>query len=198
MPPIPPARRQPAAVVAAKPLSPKHRRFLWLLGAHPAHPSQGLGPARVDALPQSCRDALALATTMPFLDDASRAALEAYYASGHQPSHTTQDPYWWGDDLHRALRLMEAPAGDIALFLSMFPALSDGNVLLKLMALLSAPELKAGEKIRLEALRLVAELKGWRRDDQAAAVQATQIVIHTASEPAIQAHTEPKRIDIEL
>ena len=80
----------------------------------------------------------------------------------------------------------------------MFPALSDSFVVSKIAALLTTPELKAGEKIRLEALRFIAELKGWRTGDQAAAVQATQIVIHTSQEPAVKPQNEPKRIEIEL
>ena len=200
MPPVPPARRQQAAVASpAKALNAKHRRFLHLLCSSPEHPSQGLGQDRFDALPQACRDALAIVVTgMPYLDSTNQAALEAYYGSGHRPANEIKDPYWWEEDLRRATALMAAPNGDIVALMAATPALSDEAVLGKLAGILTSPELKAGEKIRLEALRLVAELKGWRRDDQAAAVQATQIVIHTSQEPTVKPQNEPKVIEIEL
>ena len=199
MPPVPPARRQVAAVVARKPPSAKQLRFWYLLSSHPDHPSQGLGQDRFDALPQPCRTALvAVTTTMPWLDPVSLAALEAYYASGYKPASSPSYVAWWEEDLRRAVRIMQAPDEDISTFLSMFPALSDSFVVSKLLSFLTTPELKAGEKIRLEALRFIAELKGWRTGDQAAAVQASQIVIHTSQEPTVKPQHEPQRIDIEL
>ena len=200
MPPIPPARRQAStSAVQARPMSTKQVRFLALLASHPTHPSQGLGQARFDALPQPCRDALVLVTTsMPYLDETVRAALEAYYASGHRPALDTKNPSWWDADVRRATALMAAPDGDIATLIALMPALSDNAVLVKLATFLASPELKAGEKIRLEALRLLLQLKGHLRDDQAAAVQATQIVIHTAQEPAVRPQDQPHIIEIDL
>ena len=82
--------------------------------------------------------------------------------------------------------------------LSSIPAGSDKIVVQRLLALNDAPELKSGDKIRLESLRLLLELKGHLRDGQTAATQAPQIVIHTSQEPVIQPANEPKRIEIEL
>ena len=202
MPPVPPARRPQAAVVKeARPLNAKHRRFLQLLCASPDHPSQGLGEPRFDALPLPCRQALvAVTTSMPFLDLHSRAALEAYYASGYRPNAVQGNPrsLHWEEDLKHAMALMEAPDGNLTALMACIPGLSDNIVVARLLILLDKPELKPGEKIRLEALRLVAELKGWRREDQAATTQATQIIIHTSQEPTVQPQNEPKVIEIEL
>ena len=200
MPPVPPARRQASTPVApARPMPPKQARFLALLMQHPDYPSQGLGQERFDALPLPCREALVRVTTaMPYLDAACRAALEAYYASGHKPANASRDPYWWEGDLSRATALMAAPDGDIATLLNVLPQGSDGGVAIHLLAIMANPELKAGEKIRLEAIRLLLQLKGHLRDDQATAVQATQIVIHTAQEPAVRPQEEPKVIEIDL
>ena len=200
MPPVPPSRRQTSpAVAAVKPLSSKQMRFLHLLSSNPAHPSAALGQQRFDALSQRCRDALVtVTTTMPWLDPTSQAALEAYYASGYKPDNSLKNGSWWEEDLRRATALMAAPNNDIALLMASIPALSDDAGLVNLANFLVSPELKAGEKIRLEALRLIAELKGWRRDDQAATTQATQIIIHTSQEPTVRPQNEPKVIEIEL
>ena len=202
MPPVPPARRPSSPVAAAtRPLSAKHRRFLHLLCANPGRPSAALGQQRFDALPQSCRDALvAVTTSMPFLDQHSTATLEAYYASGYRPNSVRGNPRWfhWEEDLKHATALMEVPEGGLTALMASIPGLSDHNVIARLLILLDKPELKPGERIRLEAVRLIAELKGWRTGDQAAAVQATQIVIHTSQEPAVKPQNEPKVIEIEL
>ena len=200
MPPVPPVRRQAPAAVASvpKPVSLKHHRFLQLLCAHPDHPAQGIGQQRYEALPQPCREALVTVTTaMPYLDAIGQAVLEAYYGSGHRPDMAPTGLRWEAD-LSRATAMMEAPGGDIAAFLSMFPALSDASAILRMSIMISAPELKAGEKIRLEALRLLLQLKGHLSEEQGAAVQATQIVIHTSQEPIVTAKNEPKVIEIEL
>lgn len=204
MPPVPPARRQAASPPAAtRPLSLKHQRFLRLLSACPEHPNQALSQAAFDALPQRCRLALQWAATDEHIDRWTRAALEAYYASGHTPLYphglSTQGGAWdYTEDARRATALMNAPDGQISTFLSVNPAMSDINVVLRLQRLLDEPEPRPGDKVRLEALRLLLQLRGHLRDEKSQAIQATQIVIHTSQAPAGQPTEQSKGVDIEL
>lgn len=202
MPPIPPARRQAATPAPAetRPLSARHQRFLALL-AHPDLPIRGLTQASLNALPQRCRQALARITPDASIDPWTRRALEAYYASGHKPTNpasATWGAWDYTEDARRATALMQAPHGDMSTFLLYNPASSDKNVEIRLMCLLDAPELKAGDKVRLEALRLLLQLKGHLKDEKSQSVQATQIVIHTSQEPAIQPAEQRRVIEIEL
>ena len=202
MPPVPPARRRPpgtAVQTPAKPLDATQLRFWHLLASDPHHPVNALGPDRLDALPLPCRKALATITTrMPWLDATSRATLEAYYASGYAPE-LEPTGLRWEADLDHAIALMAAPNGDIAALLNVFPQTSDDGVVGRIITMLMSPELKAGEKIRLELLRFIADLKGWRTADQGMPTQATQINIHiNTQEPTAEPTDAPHHIEIEL
>jgi hypothetical protein len=64
--------------------------------------------------------------------------------------------------------------------------------------LLDAHELPIGERIRLEAIKLVLQLKG-QLQPAGQAVHATQIVIHTSGDSAVRAAPEePKIIEIDI
>lgn len=94
---------------------------------------------------------------------------------------------------------MNVPDGQIITFLSLNPATSDKSVEHRLVEILDKPELKAGDRIRLEALRLLLQLKGHLRDEKAQqSAHATQIVIHTAQDPVVQSAEQPNVIEIEL
>lgn len=203
MPPVPPSRRlaaHPTPGDAMKPLSAKHARFLRLL-AHPDLPLRGLSQAAYDALPERCRIALSRVISDMTLDVWTKRALEAYYCSGYKPINPASTS--WGDwdyteDARRATALLNAPDGQMSTLMSYNPASGDKNVEIRLLALLDKPELKAGDKVRLEALRLLLELKGHLRNEKSQSVQATQIVIHTSQEPTIQLAEQPKVIEIDL
>lgn len=205
MPPVPPARRQTASAVAAppKPLSAKHVRFLRLLFADPEHPSKGLDQAGFEALPPACRTALADVATRAHLDQYVRMALEAYYGSGHKPAQ------WPGpggqgmlsfvdEDVRRATAMMEAPLSDIPMVMGHVIGLTDNAMIMRAKKLVDAPELKSGDKIRLEALRLLMQLKGMLREENQQVTQATQIVLHLAPAPGERPPEAPTVIGIEL
>lgn len=208
MPPVPPARRQAAtpAPPAATRLSQKHQRFLRLLCSdHPEHPTHGLSQSSFDTLPKRCRLALQRIITDGLIDPWTKRALEAYYASGYKPvappSHPAKpgaDTWDYTEDARRATRLMDAPDGQISTIMSYFVGLGDVFVVQRIMELADKPELKSGDKVRLEAVRLLFQLKGHLRDEKAQATQATQIVIHTSQEPAIKPTEQPRVIEIDL
>lgn len=207
MPPIPPARRQAATLVpAASRLSQKHQRFLRLLcSGHPEHPARGLSQSSFDTLPERCRLALQRIITDGLIDPWTRRALEAYYASGYKPvappsssAKPGADTWDYTEDARRAMRLMDAPDGQISTIMSRFVGLNDVFVLQRVVELADRPELKSGDKVRLEALRLLLQLKGHLKDEKAQSVQATQIVIHTSQELAVKATEQPRVIEIDL
>ena len=200
MPPVHPARRQLAAVApTATPLSPKQVRFLRLF-FQPSRPASALSTLQFDALPARCRAALAWLGLQPHLEPHTARLLEAYYAAGYKPS----GPFLgdkvinYEQDLTRAMAIGESEGDTISTILSHIPAANNKNVVQRLLRLNDEPELKVGEKVRLEALRLLLQLKGHLRDDQAAVVQATQIMIHLGVEPAGPPQHEPAHIEIEL
>ena len=201
MPPVPPARRHaPGPVAAARPLTAKQSRFLLLFFHHDPHPVAALSQQQFAALHPRGRKSLAWITPQTRLEPHASRLLEAYYASGYKPSgpFLGDDVIDYEQDLSRAMAIGEANKGTLSTLLSYLPATSDKNVVQRLIALNDAPELRSGDKIRLEALRLLLQLKGHLRDDQAAVQQATQIIIHTSQEPAIKPQNEPQRIEIAL
>lgn len=204
MPPLPPARRQDArpAPPTPKAISTRHQRFLRLLSSgRQEPPSTGLSQAAWDALPERCRLALARVATDERIDPWTRRALEAYYASGYRPinpTSTTWGAWDYTEDAKRATRLMQAPHGDMSVLLSYNPATSDKSIEMRLLALLDNPEPKAADKVRLEAVRLLLDLKGHLRDEKGQAIQATQIIIHTSQEPTVQPAEQPNLIKINL
>ena len=201
MPPVPPARRRaPSPVVAARPLTAKQSRFLRLFFHNSPHPIAALSQQQFDALHPRGRKALHWITTQSQIEPHTARLLEAYYAAGYKPSgpFLGDDIIEYEQDLSRAMAIGETNEDTLSTFLSYSPATSNKSVVQRLIVLNDAPELKAGDKIRLEALRLLLQLKGHLRDDQAATTQATQIVIHTSQEPTVKPTNEPQRIDIEL
>ena len=201
MPPVPPARRQVSTpVTPAKVLTTKQSRFLRLFFHDDPHPVSALTQAQFDALPASGRAALAWVATQARIEPHTARLLEAYYAAGYKPCSPFHNDALldYGHDLSVAMGIGEGEHGGMSTLLSYIPATSDKNVIQRLIRLNDEPELKAGEKIRLEALRLLLQLKGHLRDDQAATTHATQIVIHTAQEPAVRPQDEPRVIEIDL
>ena len=202
MPPVPPARRQVGPPAATPPirLTPKQVRFLALFFHHDPHPAAALSQTQFDALPAPCRAALIWVTTQTRIEPHTARLLEAYYAAGYKPCSPFQDDALldYGHDLSVAMGIGEGNGDGLQALLSYIPAASDKSTAMRLLEVSFKPEPKPADKVTLDALRLLLQLKGHLRDDQATAVQATQIVIHTAQEPAVRPQDEPKVIEIDL
>ena len=211
MPPRPPATREivpETGLMAVAKMSKKKRSFLLLYCSDQSHPAQHLGQAAYDALPEVCRRGLERVATSDHLPDEVRRLLEAYYGAGYKPNvmRSPRTPGSWeaglpdvAGDVREAMVLCNA-SDDVSLvqLMNLNPGLSDAHIFVELVTLLSGRDLKAFDKIRLEAIRLAFQLKGHLRDEKQPVTQATQIIIHTESKPEIVPQKSAQRVEIDL
>lgn len=185
MPPIPPSQL-PAAAPGRAPgalpqLSTQHLDFLSLYFGDAEHPACLLSEAERRCLPQACQAALDKLAANTLLTGSTRATLEAYYASGYVPQYPRYD-------LRQAQRLLNAEVHEgiagLQALMGECIGISDGALVVTLKKAIAGHEKVT--KPRLDAIRLVLQLKGYLRDRPTTEVnQATQIIIHAA--PGTQA-----------
>ena len=212
MPPRPPATRESTpetGLMAVAKMSKKKSSFLLLYCSDQAHPAKHLGQSAYDALPEVCRRGLERVATSEHLPDEVRRLLEAYYGAGYRPNMmvsprtpTSLDGVGLPDvagDVREAMALCNA-SDDVSMveLMNMDPGLADAHIFVELRTILSGHDLKAVDKIRLEAIRLALQLKGHLREEKQQVTQATQIVIHTEAKPDIVPQEKASRVDIDL